>query len=257
MSLSSSGDTREPNGLAETAASARLTGLRQRGSIIGVRACINSHLHYRSRPENDRFGTDLRLGANFDRESSAVRCERTLSDAVGAHSDVARHAMKYAEELPVQVVSCRGKVRHGRADQAFELGKPGMVDGATANSLLPTTAGLDRMTRRSRQSSPQEAACGFWVRAWGQREPALQGTGRSHDHLQRRSVRAVDEPRAQLSEWRIPVFEVTEFRIPPEQVGTSRASKKAMWTSRYRVGSCQPIWNGDDEQGMVRRARAK
>ena len=39
----------------------------------------------------------------------------------------------------------------------------------------------NRMTRPPRQSPPQEAARGFWIRAWGQREPANQGTGRSND----------------------------------------------------------------------------
>ena len=39
----------------------------------------------------------------------------------------------------------------------------------------------NRMTRPPRRSPPQEAARGFWIRAWGQREPALQGTGRSND----------------------------------------------------------------------------
>ena len=54
----------------------------------------------------------------------------------------------------------------------------GMVDGATANSSPQTAAGHHRMTRPSRRSSSLGAACGFWIRAWGQREPALQGTGR-------------------------------------------------------------------------------
>ena len=39
----------------------------------------------------------------------------------------------------------------------------------------------NRMTRPPRRSPPQEAARGFWIRAWGQREPTLQGTGRSND----------------------------------------------------------------------------
>ena len=41
-----------------------------------------------------------------------------------------------------------------------------------------TTAGRYRMTRPSRRSSSQGAACGVWIRAWGQREPAVRGTGR-------------------------------------------------------------------------------
>src|SRR5271170_5075181 len=39
----------------------------------------------------------------------------------------------------------------------------------------------NRMTRPPRRSFPREADRGFWTRAWGQHEPALQGTGRSND----------------------------------------------------------------------------
>jgi hypothetical protein len=53
-----------------------------------------------------------------------------------------------------------------------------VMDRATAKSSPQTAAGHDRMTRPSRRSSSQRAACGFWIRAWGQREPALRGTGR-------------------------------------------------------------------------------
>ena len=72
----------------------------------------------------------------------------------------------------------RGEVWRGRAGQAFQLGEPGVVDGATANSSPQTAAGHHRVTRPSRRSSSLGAACGFWIRAWGQREPALQGIGR-------------------------------------------------------------------------------
>src|SRR6478672_742266 len=41
-----------------------------------------------------------------------------------------------------------------------------------------TTADRYRVTRPSRRSSSQGAAYGVWIRAWGQREPAVQGTGR-------------------------------------------------------------------------------
>jgi hypothetical protein len=54
----------------------------------------------------------------------------------------------------------------------------GVVDGTTADSLPQTAAGHHRMTRPSRRSSSQGAARGFWIRAWGQREPVIQGTGR-------------------------------------------------------------------------------
>ena len=38
----------------------------------------------------------------------------------------------------------------------------------------------NRVTRPPRRSPPQEAARGFWITAWSQREPALRGTGRSN-----------------------------------------------------------------------------
>ena len=41
-----------------------------------------------------------------------------------------------------------------------------------------TAAGRYRMTRSSRRSPPRGTACGFWIRAWGRREPAGQGTER-------------------------------------------------------------------------------
>ena len=44
--------------------------------------------------------------------------------------------------------------------------------------LPQTTTGRYRMTRPTRRSSSRETACGVWIRAWGQREPAVQGTGR-------------------------------------------------------------------------------
>jgi hypothetical protein len=54
----------------------------------------------------------------------------------------------------------------------------GMVHRTTVDSLPQTAAGHDRMTSPSRRSSSRGAACGFWIRAWGHREPALQGTDR-------------------------------------------------------------------------------
>ena len=47
-----------------------------------------------------------------------------------------------------------------------------------AHNSQQTTTGRYRMTRPSRRSSLQGTACGVWIRAWGQREPAVQGTGR-------------------------------------------------------------------------------
>jgi hypothetical protein len=55
------------------------------------------------------------------------------------------------------------------------------VGGATANSSPRTAAGHKQGDQTAKTKPPQEAARGFWIRAWSQREPALQGTGRSKD----------------------------------------------------------------------------
>jgi hypothetical protein len=75
----------------------------------------------------------------------------------------------------------RVRAWRGRAGQAFELGESGVANGSTANPSPQTAAGRYRMTRSSRRSPPRGTACGFWIRAWGQHEPALRGTGRLND----------------------------------------------------------------------------
>ena len=88
--------------------------------------------------------------------------------------------------------SARCKVRGVRSDSGCGVTKLGADGPARRSSSVSrawwtgpppihsprTAAGHDRMTRPSRRSSSRGAACGFWIRAWGQREPALQGTGR-------------------------------------------------------------------------------
>ena len=49
-----------------------------------------------------RIGTDRELSANFDQESSATRVERDVSGDVGAYFNVARHAVKCAEQRRTQ-----------------------------------------------------------------------------------------------------------------------------------------------------------
>jgi hypothetical protein len=78
----------------------------------------------------------------------------------------------------------RGKAWYGRAGQAFELVEAGVVTGPPPIPRRGPPRATNRVTRPPRRSPPQEAARGFWIRAWGQREPALQGTGRSNDPVQ-------------------------------------------------------------------------
>jgi hypothetical protein len=50
-------------------------------------------------------GTDLNLGASFDRESSATGSGRTVSAELNAYRHPAQHAVKCAEEPPTRIVS--------------------------------------------------------------------------------------------------------------------------------------------------------
>jgi hypothetical protein len=50
-------------------------------------------------------GTDLKLGASFDRESSATGSGRTVSGELSAYQHAAQHAVKCAEEPPTRIVS--------------------------------------------------------------------------------------------------------------------------------------------------------
>ena len=72
----------------------------------------------------------------------------------------------------------RDKAWRGRAGQAFEFGETGVVDWATANSLAADRRGPPQDDQAVKTKLLTGAACGFWIRAWGQREPAFQGTGR-------------------------------------------------------------------------------
>ncbi len=88
--------------------------------------------------------------------------------------------------------SARCEKRGVKSSQEFGVAKLGTVEPARRSSLLSSAwwtgpppiprrgppRATNRMTRSSRRSPSRGAACGFWIRAWGQREPALQGTGR-------------------------------------------------------------------------------
>jgi len=91
----------------------------------------------------------------------SARCEQR-----GVHSN---------RELSVAKLGTDGPARRSRwVSPAWWTGPPPIP------CCEPPRA-TNRMTRPPRPSPPQEAARGFWIRAWSQREPALQGTGRSSD----------------------------------------------------------------------------
>ena len=72
----------------------------------------------------------------------------------------------------------RDQAWRGRAGQAFRLGEPARWTGPPPVRSPRATLGRDRLARSPRRSSSQGTACGSWTRAWGQREPAHDRTGR-------------------------------------------------------------------------------
>ncbi len=91
--------------------------------------------------------------------------------------------------------SARGKKRGVRSGQECGVAAFGTVGPARRSSLLSSAwwtgsspiprcgapRATDMSTRPPRRRPPQVAARGFWIRVWGQRESALEGTGRSDD----------------------------------------------------------------------------
>jgi len=72
----------------------------------------------------------------------------------------------------------RGRARRRRAGQAFEIGKTGRDDRDHRRFLAADHRGPPQDDQAVKPKPLTGAACRFWIRAWGQREPALQGTGR-------------------------------------------------------------------------------
>jgi hypothetical protein len=134
--------------------------------------------------------------------------------------------------------SARRKVRGSRSSASYGVTKLG-TDGPARRSRWLSPAwwtgpppiprrGLpratNRMTRSPRRSPPQEAARGFWIRAWGQREPALQGTGRSNDPARWLGLLegGLDDPRHSRQ------CQLTSHRTPDPNVDVPRFSHSSV-----------------------------
>jgi hypothetical protein len=63
--------------------------------------------------------------------------------------------------------------RRGRASQAFGLVEGNVPARTTANSLTANHHGPLQDDQAVKTKPSWGAACGFWVSAWGQREPAV------------------------------------------------------------------------------------
>jgi hypothetical protein len=134
--------------------------------------------------------------------------------------------------------SARCGKRGVKADQGFGVAKLG-TGGPTRRSRWLSPAwwtgpppiprrgpprATNRMTRPPRRSPPQEAARGFWIRAWGQREPALQGTGRSTHPAQWLGLLegGLDDPRHSRQN------QLTSHRTPDSDVGVPRSGHSSV-----------------------------
>jgi hypothetical protein len=89
-----------------------------------------------------------------------------------------KRGVKSVQGFGVAKLGTDGPARRSRwLSPAWWTGPPPIPRG------VPPRA-TNRMTRPPRRSLTQEAARGFWIRAWGQRRPALQGTGHSNSPVQ-------------------------------------------------------------------------
>ncbi len=81
-------------------------------------------------------------------------------------------------------VRCRmwhGQTWRGRAGQAFGLGEPGVADGTTTNSLAASYRGPRQDGQVAKTKLLAGSCLRIRARAWGQREPAHERTGRFND----------------------------------------------------------------------------
>ena len=124
-------------------------------------------------------GTDHRNGVSFDHQDGSAR----WLDRVRRDRRIRRRRSARCEKRGVRSNQGCGVAKlgaDGPARRSSSVSRAWWTGPPPIRSPRATT-GHDRMTRPPRRSPPQEAARGFWIRAWGQREPALRGTGRSND----------------------------------------------------------------------------
>ncbi len=85
-------------------------------------------------------GTDLQLGASFDREGSAIRVERAVCDELGAHPSRSSAPDEVLEARPQPKWGVVKRGTDGPARRSSSMSR-GAMDGATANSLAADRRG--------------------------------------------------------------------------------------------------------------------
>ena len=134
--------------------------------------------------------------------------------------------------------SARCEKRGVKSNQEFGVAKLG-TDGPARRSRWLSSAcwtrpppiprrgsarATNRMTRPPRRSPPREAARGFGIRAWGQRGPALQGTGRSNHPARGLGLLegGLDDPRHSRQN------QLTSHRTPDPNVDVPRSGHSSV-----------------------------
>ncbi len=151
----------------------------------------------------------------------AVRVGRDRRARIPCSARCKKRGVRSSQEYGVAELGADGPARHS------SLLSPSCWTGPPPIPRCGPPRATNRITRSSRRSLPQEAARGFWIRAWGQREPALQGTGRLGSPAQC-GVAAqgwIGHP-GHLS-----LCELMLNRIPDPDVGAMRSVTR--WASRY------------------------
>jgi hypothetical protein len=168
-----------------------------------------------------------------------------------AQRSVTRHGSRYAElsqnrVCGMVILGADGPARRSRSlSLQRRLGPPPIHSPRTA-------AGHDRLARSPRRIPAHRDACVFWSRAWDQREPAVQGTGRLHRpaQWQRLHKGGLDIPTAHaasssLHEQR-PIQTLT-------RLACSRAGRIGIFISHAVAGSlndeCLPVMHQPVDQG--------
>ena len=67
----------------------------------------------------------------------------------------------------------RDQAGRGRAEKAFEIGKTGRDDRDHRRFSAADRRGPPQDDQAVKTKPLTGAACGFWIKAWGLREPAL------------------------------------------------------------------------------------
>ncbi len=129
-----------------------------------------------------------------------------------------RRGVKSNQEFGVTELGTDGPARRSR------LLSPAWWTGPPPIPRRGPPRATNRMTRPPRRSPPQEAARGFWIRAWGQREPALQGTGRSNDPARSPGLLegGLDDPRHSRQS------QLTSHRTPDPNVDVPRSGHSSI-----------------------------